>query len=267
MPERSNSLELTKVAVAVVLTFVAGYVDAIGWLSLDRVFTAQMSGNMVLLATYLATGEAVHAWLQADALAAFFAGLVVTGAIIEIGMRQRLRRIFVAGLAVEGAMLAGFALAAHWLSITPYAEHARPDGFLYLLIAVVGFAMGAQNTSLRMAGVLSVFTTHFTGAVSALSEELIVCGFALLLPKTARRRGGGFASRSLRERHPDASRNIVCTAALLVGFFGGALAGATLVRALGVREAMIMPLVLLTAVGVFDWLMPLTDFPSPVEQE
>ena len=111
-------LKLAKAGVAVVLTLVAGYVDAVGWLTLGRVFTAQASGNLVLLAVHIASGANSHVWLQADAIGAFFLGLVITGSIIEVGMRRRMKRIFIAALAVEFAMLLGFAVAGGLLLST-----------------------------------------------------------------------------------------------------------------------------------------------------
>jgi len=248
-------MELAKAAVAVVLTFVAGYVDALGWLTLDRVFTAQMSGNVLQFAIHLVRGGG-NPWLQGDAIAAFFAGLAISGTVIEIGMRRRMRRIFIAALALEFMLLAVFAVAGNALS--PGDE---PNARVYALIAVVAFAMGTQNTSLRMAGILSVFTTHVTGALSSLSEELVVCAFSLLRPDSA------FAAESLRAKHPKAFRNALRSAALLAGFFAGAVVGAVLFRPGALVAAMTIPLVLLAAVGAFDWVVPLTRFPSPAEQE
>ena len=260
MAQDADTRGLARAGIAVVLTFVAGYVDALGWLTLDHVFTAQMSGNTVQLAIRLATGDG-NPWLQADSMAAFFSGLVLSGTIIEIGMRQRVRRILVAALIVEFVLLVVFAVAG---SLRPPGGGGRE---VYLLIAAVAFAMGTQNTSLRMAGILSVFTTHLTGALSSLSEELIVCCFALLQPNRHRRRDGGFASDTLRAKHPKAFRNAVRSAALLVGFFAGALAGAALFRPVGLAAAMIVPLLLLAGAGIYDWLAPLTVFPSAAEQE
>ena len=65
MAKIGDKLDVAKLIVAILLTFVAGYVDAIGRLSLDRVYAAQMSGNVVLLAVHLATGEGGHAALSA----------------------------------------------------------------------------------------------------------------------------------------------------------------------------------------------------------
>jgi uncharacterized membrane protein YoaK (UPF0700 family) len=51
-----NGTETLRAAAAIALTAVAGFVDAFGWLTLDRVFTAQMSGNTVLIAVHAAAG-------------------------------------------------------------------------------------------------------------------------------------------------------------------------------------------------------------------
>jgi len=263
----SPSSELTKAGVAVALTLVAGYVDAIGWLTLDRVFLAQMSGNLMLLAVHIVANESGHVSLQADAIIAFFLGLVLTGSVIEIGMRHRWRRIFVAALVVEFCLLLAFALAGGAFLPPGSQERDSANWPTYALIAVVAFAMGAQNTSLRMAGILSVWTTHMTGTLSSFSEEVIVCLFSLLQPRNRRKARGGFAAGRLREKHPTAFKNIGQSAALLVAFLAGAIAGAAGFKAVGVGRAMIAPLVILLAVGILDWLVPLTAFPSSVEQE
>jgi uncharacterized membrane protein YoaK (UPF0700 family) len=256
-----------KTAVAVALTFVAGYVDAIGWLKLDQVFIAQMSGNIMLLAVHLVAGEAGHVSLQADAIVSFFLGLVISGGVIEIGMRQRLRRIFVAAVAVEVAMLLAFTIMASAALPAANGGNNAVAATTYGLVAIVAFAMGTQNTSLRMAGILSVWTTHMTGAVSGLSEELIVCLFGLFQGRRARRANGGFVADRLRETHPTAFKNIGRSAALIAAFFIGAVAGALMLQGTGIGTAMTVPLALLLAIGVLDWAMPLTQFPSSVEQE
>ncbi len=44
-------------ALALVLASVAGGVDAIGWLTLDHLFTAHMSGNTVNMTVHVALGD------------------------------------------------------------------------------------------------------------------------------------------------------------------------------------------------------------------
>jgi hypothetical protein len=54
---------------------------------------------------------------------------------------------------------------------------------------------------------------------------------------------------------------------LLTAFPAGAVAGADGLKAVGVGSAMIAPLAVLVGVSMLDWLMPLSEFPSYVEQE
>ena len=56
-------------------------------------------------------------------------------------------------------------------------------------------------------------------------------------------------------------------AAGLIGSIIGAVAGARMLQGTGIGTAMAVPLALLIAIGVLDWTMPLTQFPSSVEQE
>jgi uncharacterized membrane protein YoaK (UPF0700 family) len=266
MAKIGDKLDMAKLIVAILLTFVAGYVDAIGWLSLDRVYAAQMSGNVVLLAVHLATGEGGHAALQATMIVTFFLGLVLSGSVIEIGMRLRIRRILAAALLIEFVLLGIFAVAGStaWAHLKSNSADVEPDLPVYLLGAVIALAMGAQNTSLRMAGILTVYTTHVTGTITNLSEEIIIRGFAMLAP-ARHRRHDGFVSAALRTRPPVEIVHIGRTAGLIGGFFLGALAGASLLGAGGFLHAMVLPLLLLIAIGVFDWLVPLTRFPSDVD--
>ena len=106
-----------------------------------------------------------------------------------------------------------------------------------------------------------------TGTLSGLSEEVIVCLFSLVQPRNRRKVRGGFAASSLQEKHPTAFQNIGQSVALLAAFLVGAIPDAAGLEAAGVGPAMVAPLALLTAIGVSDWLVPLTKFPSAVEQE
>lgn len=255
-------LGAAKIAVAVGLAFVAAYVDALSWLSLDRVFAGQMSGNVVLLGVHLAAGEGEHAWLQGEAVGAFFAGLIVSGTAIEIGLRRRKPRILTVALAIELMLLVLFALAVGPFGLKLGSEQPQPAAAIYMLVGIVALAMGVQNTSLRMAGILSAFTTHITGTLTQFGEQVIVCGFALL--QRGDPRAPGFASGPLQE-HRRPFRMLIRSALLLLGFFAGALGGASVSRTTGVAAAMLAPIALLIITGIFDWLVPLIDFPSAPE--
>jgi uncharacterized membrane protein YoaK (UPF0700 family) len=81
------------VVVAVSLTLAAGFVDAFGFLTLSGVYTANMSGNTVLIGVHALTDRA-NALLHAFTIAMFVVGLVTSGVIIEAGLRRRIRRSF-----------------------------------------------------------------------------------------------------------------------------------------------------------------------------
>ena len=56
------------------LTFATGIIDAVGYLGLDRVFTGNMTGNVVVLGMALAGGNGLPVVGPLVALAGFVAG-------------------------------------------------------------------------------------------------------------------------------------------------------------------------------------------------
>ncbi|KAH2775500.1 hypothetical protein KXW38_001910, partial [Aspergillus fumigatus] len=66
-----------------VLTFVTGLVDAVGYLRLDRVFTGNMTGNIVILGMGLAGGDDLPVVGPLAALGAYVAGAAVAGRLVH----------------------------------------------------------------------------------------------------------------------------------------------------------------------------------------
>ena len=93
------------------LTGVGGYVDAVSYLALGRVFTANMTGNTVLLGLALVQGDAAGAGRSALALGGFLAGGALGARLVASGPRPAVwpRGVTVA-LIAEGALLAALAL-------------------------------------------------------------------------------------------------------------------------------------------------------------
>jgi uncharacterized membrane protein YoaK (UPF0700 family) len=94
----------SKAAVALLLTFAAGCVDIVGYLTLDRVFTAHMTGETVHLAEDVLQQRWPDTAKPAVVVAAFLAGSAVGRTIIEIGSRNRVASIASATLLVEAAL-------------------------------------------------------------------------------------------------------------------------------------------------------------------
>ena len=65
------------------LTFVTGVVDAVGFLALDRVFTGNMTGNIVILGMGVAGADELPVLGPAVALVAFTAAAWVAGMVLR----------------------------------------------------------------------------------------------------------------------------------------------------------------------------------------
>ena len=74
MTEATSKSARTRDSLLLALSFAAGYVDALSYLGLSRVFTANMTGNTVLLAIGLAQLDADAAVRSSVALAGFLGG-------------------------------------------------------------------------------------------------------------------------------------------------------------------------------------------------
>ena len=87
-----------------VLTITTGMIDAISVLGLGRVFTANMTGNVVFLGFALADVPGYSMARAFTALVAFLAGAVVGGRLVtQLGSAERRWLVIVA--AVEAGIL------------------------------------------------------------------------------------------------------------------------------------------------------------------
>ena len=135
------------------LAALAGYVDALGFLSLGGFYVAFMSGNSTLLGIGLATADDAPIATAAGLVVAFVAG-VVLGTLV--GRRARRRPVHV--LLAVAIVLAG-AWALH------KAGHAT------LAAAALALAMGAENTTLARDGQPGVGLTYMTGTLVRLGQR------------------------------------------------------------------------------------------------
>jgi uncharacterized membrane protein YoaK (UPF0700 family) len=192
----------------VVLAFAAGAIDAISFLGLDEVFTANMTGNLVLLGLALGQGEFSALWHSAAALGGFVLGAAAATVIVDTGTSDEggavwPRRVTVA-LALECGLLGAFAIA--WASAGP----DRSGATAYALIALAGCAMGLQSGAVRSLRVPDVLTVVVTGTLTSLVARL-----------TARARPG-------RPAPPDAPKTLDIRAAVIAAMALGAVAGGAL---------------------------------------
>jgi uncharacterized membrane protein YoaK (UPF0700 family) len=149
------------------LTFAAGCVDAISYLALGRVFTANMTGNILLLGLAVAQSMGAQTERSGVALAAFAAGVAIAANVGRPRGQQEVWPVRVTlALAVEVVLLVGFAAA--WWSF-----QGRPAAVGVLgLVALCGLAMGMQSMIARQLAVRGVSTTFVTGTLTTLVSDL-----------------------------------------------------------------------------------------------
>ncbi|WP_235490520.1 YoaK family protein [Frankia sp. AvcI1] len=149
-------------ALLLAMASLTGLVDATSFLGLGRVFVANMTGNVVLLAFALAGAPGLSADLSALALTGFLTGAVLAGRTGRApGLRQgRGPRWLTVALALQtGLIIAALAAA----SVT--GDTDRP----YAIIVPLAGAMGLQHATARRVAVpevpTNVLTTTLTGLV------------------------------------------------------------------------------------------------------
>lgn len=147
-------------AMILILAWAAGSLDAIGYLGLGHIFTANMTGNTVLLGLALGEGQGVAALRSVVALGGFALG-VATGATIMAKDRERedWPPSVTTALFLEGIVLAIFSVAWHALGVSHW---------LYALIALSAVAMGIQSAAVRRLKVPGIATTYITGTLTSL---------------------------------------------------------------------------------------------------
>lgn len=195
-------------ALPLLLSVVAGLTDVTTFVLLDGMFSAHITGNLVVLAADVATERPVH---PTTLLAVPFFVVVAAAvtALVTRSTRPPARWVF--GLATAQLV---FLLAAGTLSVALGASR-HPDGAAALgvgLLAVAGMAV--QNSLLHLAYRSTPSTAVMTGNV----VEATMSGVRILMGRST----GAADDRAVWRR----------TWPLIVGFLAGCLFGALACRTL-----------------------------------
>lgn len=189
-----------------VLSATAGAVDVIGFLALGGLFTAHITGNLVVVAAHYVTGRfsEVGPILAVPVFAAVL-GLVTLASVAVAKARYTSRR----GLLVLHAALLVSCLGLG-LGFGPFANADRPMAVLVGMLAVA--AMATQNALVRLA---------LRGAPSTAVMTTNITQLTIDLTTLARGLGKGDELATVRHR---AGVTFSC----VVGFVVGCAAGAVL---------------------------------------
>jgi len=216
-------------ALLVTLTFGAGAVDAISFFGLGRVFTGNMTGNLVLLGLAAGRAKGEEVARSAVSLVAFCLGVLIAVALVAFISRrtrsERGARVWPVGVSVVLALvvLVQACLLAGWMTVGGHPGLT----FEAVLVGLSALAMGMQSDAVAALGVAGVTTTYVTGTLTGLLRSLVTGG------------------EDVRDR--------VRRLAVLVGLLiGGVLGGVLMVQAR--RFAPILPLsATVAAVATAAW--------------
>ena len=148
------------------LTLTTGLIDAVSYLALGHVFTANMTGNVVLLGFATAGAPGLSIKRSLTALVAFLLGAIGGGRLCREKTAGP-ERNFITGLIAESCLL-GVATA---VAIGSTGATQR-----YLLIIITAIAMGIRNAVVRALAVPDMTTTVLTLTLTGLAADSSVAG-------------------------------------------------------------------------------------------
>jgi uncharacterized membrane protein YoaK (UPF0700 family) len=235
------------------LTWTAGCLDAMSYLGLGHVFTANMTGNTVLLGLALGQAQAASALHSAIALAGFCLGGLAGTLLVERNQHPSTwTPQLTTALALEGVLLVLFAVA--WLLT---GANPRAGVGLRAMIALAALAMGLQSAIVGSLGVTGIATTYLTGTLTTLMAQAVhwlrwVAGWAT----------GSKATNGTQANPPGLGRLAVVVGIYL---FAALLTAGTVVRFPFV--AVLLPLLAVIVVVLDAYVRQHSQHPWPIHQE
>lgn len=150
------------------LTLVSGVVDAVSYLGLGHVFTANMTGNVVLLGFAAAGAPGFSVAASLASLGAFLVGAICAGRLVRRVPGRRV--LLLTALVIEGALVAAACVVA-------YAASSVSTGWArFVVIVLLALGMGVRNSVIRRLAVPDVTTTVLTMTLTGLAADSSLAG-------------------------------------------------------------------------------------------
>lgn len=215
--------------IASLLSFVAGYVNVVGFISVHRL-TTNVTGHFAFFVDDVLKLNFYESFIFFLYIMFFFTGAVVSNILIELSRKHSDRYIYVLPVALEIITITLIAILGKWL------YNDMPN------IVAIGllFAMGIQNAMVTKISNAVVRTTHLTGLFTDLGIEIS----QLLFYKTETQRQKLFSNIQLR------------TTIIFFFFIGGILGGVLYIKLM--FYALLIPSSLLIVGLVYDHIKKYT---------
>ena len=149
-----------------VATAITGLIDAISYLALGHVFTANMTGNVVFLAFAVAGAPGLSITRSLTALIAFLAGALIGGRVATRLSEVSTPSWITTALSLESALLLVATLAA-----INFRDSSGSSFQLYSIIVLTACAMGIRNATVRKMGIPDLTTTVLTLTITGLAAD------------------------------------------------------------------------------------------------
>lgn len=166
---RGLATERLHLVLMLTLTFSTGVIDAVGYLGLDRVFTGNMTGNVVLLGMAVAGGTSLPILRPALALAFFMIGAAGAGRALRRapeGWSHRTSRVLLA-LALGLWSLVVFAGVAPVQANETYGS---------IVTSALALLMGTQAATAKRLKVAEITTVVVTSTITGLASDSRLAG-------------------------------------------------------------------------------------------
>ncbi|MFZ0657751.1 MAG: YoaK family protein [Candidatus Binataceae bacterium] len=162
---------LERVNIAVLMTWAAGFVDLVGFVSLYGLYTANMTGNTVGMARHISELQWAGVVRRGWPIVTFVFGLLLGAFIYEAEERRKIKVPFPPAIGLEALLIAIFIAAGIGSGFTANIP-PQPAGKFFLMVALLAIPMGIQNVVIRKVGGINVYTTFVTGTLVKFAESL-----------------------------------------------------------------------------------------------
>jgi uncharacterized membrane protein YoaK (UPF0700 family) len=140
---------------AACLSFLAGYMDALGFLSLHGFFVSFMSGNSTRLGVGLAHGSIASITMAFSLIGLFIVGVILGSIVGHLSERRRKESVLL--------LVTGFLFAA---------ALCFDAGFPHVSTLLLVIAMGAENDVFAQNGEVSIGLTYMTGTLVKMGQRI-----------------------------------------------------------------------------------------------
>jgi uncharacterized membrane protein YoaK (UPF0700 family) len=150
---------------AIVLSFVAGYIDVAGFLKLNGLFVVHLTGNLVVGGAELAGVGSALVWVRLAVIPVFIAAVILTTVFFRKLHPPRSRLLW-----LEAIALSIFAIVS--IRLVPATKLPVEAVTMFVAGSTGVFAMGVQNTLMREIFGSFAPTTIMTGNLTQLTIDL-----------------------------------------------------------------------------------------------